>query len=224
MIERIYLTVLSILNKEQRGYITAEEFNQYAQQAQQEIFENYFFELGRATAQYGPMTDMFSNIPDHVFEKLRIFREETELTTTDGSYTLPTDLYRLGNVFWGNVIVDMIDHKMIRYVLNSPLTAPTRTQPVYTRTGNNLSVFPTVNQTAQINIEYIRNLTTIPEITVVAINGDQQITVNQDFELHSTEEPELVAKILSYAGVSVRANDVAQAAVGKDQSINQQEV
>ena len=237
MIERIYLTVLSILNKEQRGYITAEEFSQYAQQAQQEIFENYFFELGRATAQYGPMTDMFSNIPDHVFEKLNIFRENMELTTTDGSYTLPTNLYRLGNVFWANVIVDMIDHKMIRYVLNSPLTAPTRTQPVYTRTGNILSVFPTVNQTAQIEIEYIRNLPTektpetpvdgvdyIPEISVVAINGDQQITVVQDFVLHSTEEPELVAKILSYAGVSVRANDVAQAGVGKDQSINQQEV
>ena len=147
-----------------------------------------------------------------------------ELSTTDGSYTLPTNLYRLGNVFWVNVIVDMVDHKMIRYVLNSPLTAPTQTQPVYTRTGNTLSVFPTVNQTAQIEIEYIRNLTTTPGITVVAINGDQQITVTQDFELHSTEEPELVAKILSYAGVSVRANDVAQAAVGKDQSINQQEV
>ena len=177
MIERIYLTVLSILNKEQRGYITAEEFSQYAQQAQQEIFENYFFELGRATAQYGPMTDMFSNIPDHVFEKLNIFRENMELTTTDGSYTLPTNLYRLGNVFWANVIVDMIDHKMIRYVLNSPLTAPTRTQPVYTR-----------------------------------------------IQTHPTEEPELVAKILTYAGVSVRANDVAQAAGGKDQAINQQEV
>ena len=223
MIERIYLTVLSILNKEQRGYITAEEFSQYAQQAQQEIYEQYFFELGRATAQYGPMTDMFSNIPDHVMEKLRIFREETELTTTDGSYTLPDNLYRLGNVFWGNVIVDMIDHKMIRYVLNSPLTAPTQTQPVYTRTGNSLSVFPTVNQTAQINIEYIRNLTTAPSISVVAINGDQQITIGQDFELHSTEEPELVAKILAYAGISVRANDVAQAANGKDQSINQTE-
>ena len=224
MIERIYLTVLSILNKEQRGYITAEEFSQYAEQAQQEIFEDYFFELGRATAQYGPMTDMFSNIPDHIMEKLNIFRENMELTTTDGSYTLPTNLYRLGNVFWANVIVDMVDHKMIRYVLNSPLTAPTQTQPVYTRTGNTLSVFPTVNQTAQIEIEFIRNLTTVPSISVVAINGDQQITVAQDFELHSTEEPELVAKILSYAGVSVRAMDVAQAAVGKDQSINQQEV
>ena len=225
MIERIYLTVLSILNKEQRGYITAEEFNQYAQQAQQEIFENYFFELGRATAQYGPMTDMFSNIPDHVMEKLNIFRENMELTTTDGSYTLPTNLYRLGNVFWANVIVDMVDHKMIRYVLNSPLTAPTQTQPVYTRTGNTLSVFPTVNQTAQIEIEYIRNLTTVPSISVTAVNGDQVFGGDTvDFELHSTEEPELVAKILTYAGVSVRANDVAQAAGGKDQTINQQEV
>ena len=224
MIERIYLTVLSILNKEQRGYITAEEFSQYAQQAQQEIFENYFFELGRATAQYGPMTDMFSNIPDHVMEKLRIFREDMELTGTDGSFTLPDELYRLSEVFLGNVIVDVIDHKMIRYVLNSPLTAPTATQPVYTRTGNTLAVFP--NTSTTITIEYIRNLRTIPNISVTAVNGDQVFNVNDtvDFELHSTEEPELVAKILSYAGVSVRANDVAQAGVGKDQTINQQEV
>ena len=50
MIERIYRTVLEILNKEQRGYVTAEEFNDYAQQAQREIFEGYFYELGRAVS------------------------------------------------------------------------------------------------------------------------------------------------------------------------------
>ena len=50
-IGRVYETVLSILNKEQRGYITIPEFNQFATQAQKEIFEGYFYELGRAEIQ-----------------------------------------------------------------------------------------------------------------------------------------------------------------------------
>ena len=217
MIERIYRTVLEILNKEQRGYVTAEEFNDYAQQAQREIFEGYFYELGRAVIQYGQMMDEFSNIPDHIMEKLQPFY----LTASVTNGALPDDLYRLGEVFAGNYIVDRVSHKNIRYVLNSPLTAPTTTQPVYTRTGNTLSVFP--DSITEVNIEYIQDLQNLPEISVVAVMGDQVITVEQDFELVSSEEPELVAKILAYAGVSVRAVDVASAATQKEQSINQTE-
>jgi hypothetical protein len=41
-INTVYQTVLQILNKEQRGYITPAEFNNLAQQVQLEIFESYF--------------------------------------------------------------------------------------------------------------------------------------------------------------------------------------
>tara|TARA_R110002020_G_scaffold115511_6_gene265537 strand:- start:9837 stop:11054 length:1218 start_codon:yes stop_codon:yes gene_type:complete len=41
-VNTVYTTVLSILNKEQRGYITPDEFNKLAAQVQLEIFENYF--------------------------------------------------------------------------------------------------------------------------------------------------------------------------------------
>ena len=41
-VNTVYTTVLSILNKEQRGYITPDEFNKLATQVQLEIFENYF--------------------------------------------------------------------------------------------------------------------------------------------------------------------------------------
>ncbi len=41
-VNTVYNTVLSILNKEQRGYITPDEFNKLATQVQLEIFENYF--------------------------------------------------------------------------------------------------------------------------------------------------------------------------------------
>ena len=39
----VYQTVLTILNKEQRGYITPQEYNLLANQAQMAIFESYFY-------------------------------------------------------------------------------------------------------------------------------------------------------------------------------------
>jgi hypothetical protein len=41
-VNEVYKTVLLILNKEQRGYITPNEFNKIATQVQLEIFESYF--------------------------------------------------------------------------------------------------------------------------------------------------------------------------------------
>ena len=41
-INRVYQKVLALANKEQRGYITPQEFNLFADKAQLEIFEGYF--------------------------------------------------------------------------------------------------------------------------------------------------------------------------------------
>ena len=41
-VNTVYQTVLYILNKEQRGYITPAEFNSLAAQVQAEIFRSYF--------------------------------------------------------------------------------------------------------------------------------------------------------------------------------------
>ena len=38
-INRVYQTVLALANKEQRGYITPQEFNLFANHAQLEIFD-----------------------------------------------------------------------------------------------------------------------------------------------------------------------------------------
>ena len=46
-IDTVYQRVLAIANKEQRGYITPQEFNLFANQAQMKIFENYFYELDK---------------------------------------------------------------------------------------------------------------------------------------------------------------------------------
>ena len=41
-VDTVYQRVLALANKEQRGYITPQEFNIFANQAQFEIFEHYF--------------------------------------------------------------------------------------------------------------------------------------------------------------------------------------
>ena len=44
-VDTVYQKVLALANKEQRGYITPQEFNLFASQAQLDIFENYFYDL-----------------------------------------------------------------------------------------------------------------------------------------------------------------------------------
>ena len=46
-VDTVYQRVQSILNKESRGYLTPQEFNLFANQAQLEIFEQYFFDLNQ---------------------------------------------------------------------------------------------------------------------------------------------------------------------------------
>ena len=46
-IDTVYQRVLAIANKEQRGYITPQQFNLFANQVQLRIFEQYFYELDK---------------------------------------------------------------------------------------------------------------------------------------------------------------------------------
>ena len=46
-IDTVYQRVLTLANKEQRGYITPQEFNLLANQAQMNIFEQYFYDINQ---------------------------------------------------------------------------------------------------------------------------------------------------------------------------------
>ena len=46
-INRVYQKVLAIANKEQRGYITPQEFNLFAEQAQLDIYNQYFYDINQ---------------------------------------------------------------------------------------------------------------------------------------------------------------------------------
>ena len=46
-VDTVYQRVLGILNKEQRGYMTPQEFNLFANHAQGDLFEQYFYDINQ---------------------------------------------------------------------------------------------------------------------------------------------------------------------------------
>ena len=47
-VDKVYKTVLTILNREQRGQLTPAQFNKLANQAQLEILEKTFYDYNRS--------------------------------------------------------------------------------------------------------------------------------------------------------------------------------
>ena len=102
-VDKVYQRVLAIANKEQRGYITPQEFNLLANQAQLEIFEQYFYDINQFGRVPGNSTE-YSDMLNILEEKISFFeKDHTDMSAVSGATaTLPTDVYRLGTVFYNN--------------------------------------------------------------------------------------------------------------------------
>ena len=47
-VDKVYRVVLAIINKEQRGYLTPDQFNRLGRQAQLDLLEKSFYDYNRA--------------------------------------------------------------------------------------------------------------------------------------------------------------------------------
>ena len=234
-INNVYQTVLVISNKDNRGYITPDEFNRLAEQVQNEIFATYF----PKSAAYESQTFVESDFSDptlYLAEKVNVFYKEGTLTKTNEKFPIPEDLYRVGVVSVNNVVADVASHDEIKYINLSPLTAPVSTQPVYTMNGTDLSVYPNTIKTG-VKLDYIKQPIrpkwgyilngTIPyyDPTLFDPDSDSYDTSakSYNFELHPSEENNLVVRILNYAGVVIKQADVSGFAQGKENQNSAQE-
>jgi len=163
-VNEVYKTVLLILNKEQRGYITPDEFNKTGTQVQLEIFEKYFEDLNqnlRVRQDETEYADRVKNIDD----KISIFKTQGDCTW-DGVnkfFTTPTNVHRLGTVIYKQSIeAERVQRNDLLYLKLSPLTKPTTSFPVYsyedklaTTPSPKLYVEPSSIQ-SDISVTYIR--------------------------------------------------------------------
>jgi hypothetical protein len=103
-VDTVYQRVLAILNKEQRGYVTPQEFNLFANQAQLDIFEQYFYDINQFGRIPGNDTE-FSDMLNILNEKINIFETNAPMTYSSITtyWTTPSNLYRLGTIVYANV-------------------------------------------------------------------------------------------------------------------------
>lgn len=232
MIDSVRQTVLSILNKNNYGYISPSDFNLYAKQAQLEIFDGYFKELNQViNAENARMSGTeYADLNKAVREAIDGFSRTATLTQNAANVffapsqaTTGDDYYLLNKVLAGGVEAEVVSHGKITLLNSSLLTAPSIQYPAYTLEGNSLTVFPaSFNQPGDIVCQYIR-YPFDPKWTYATLLSGGEPVFNasapdyQDFELPIDEEPNLVYRILQMAGMSIREGDVYQFANAEEQ-------
>ena len=151
-IDSVYQKVLTFANKEQRGYITPQEFNLFADHAQKEIFEQYFYDLN----QYSRMldsSDEYADVIHNIQEKIAIFESTSNISSGN---IAASNLYRLGTVIhdgseyisgsaitYGETEIEEVQQNEILQLNKSYLTRPNADRPVYVRLGaTQIKVYP----------------------------------------------------------------------------------
>ena len=233
-IDTVYQRVLALANKEQRGYITPLEFNLLANQAQLDVFEQYFYDRNQMARGPGNSTP-FSDVDAMLDEKIAVF----ERTTPLNNGVLPGDLYRLGAIMTlpdlqnPGIMVEAknVSSKDWTVISSSPLLQPTNNRPVYVRLNNNIQVFGSNNADvagipSAVSVNYIRQPNKVEwGYDVIGekalFNGSPAKTTH--FQHHRSDETELVIKILELAGVIIQDPGVIQYADGENMKQIQQE-
>mgnify|MGYP003113589489 FL=1 len=224
-VDTVYQKVLALANKEQRGYITPQEFNLLASEAQDNIFESYFnSDKRKLHNEQLPMGDEL----DLLEEKMNEFYTTTTSSLAIGvsSLTLPTDFYKLDIMYTNEGEVTELSRKEALHAQNNPLTQATTKRPTYVKGVNSvLDFYPTLTVATDFIINYWRRPNTTPNWNYVVVNGKALFNAgtSTNFELHSSEQELLVAKILEYAGITIQKPDLQQTALMNSQLIKSEQ-
>ena len=94
-VDQVYKTVLLIINKEQRGYLTPNEFNKLATQVQLDILDTYFETLNqqlRVSQNESEYGNRYKTVQERldVFKKIGLCTYNAAVGTTPAFFTLPT--------------------------------------------------------------------------------------------------------------------------------------
>ena len=235
-VNTVYQTVLYILNKEQRGYVTPAEFNSLAVQVQDEIFNSYFPDANQLNRQNQNNTQNdteFFNMFEEVSYKLSSFIQEVNLTLQQDFFYYPSvdpatgqsnrTLYRVGEVistYTGqpkySSITQLVSKTEYSKIERSKLTKPTKQYPIYYYTkgvsnSNFLKISP-IPDSAVANV-LLKPLDPVWGFQIGSLN--QYIynqSISQDFELDVSEQSNIIMKILKYCGVIINDPTIIQVA------------
>ena len=214
-VDTVYKTVLLILNQQQRGYMTPDEFNKVAAQVQLNIFEGYLEELNQQYRVPQNNTE-YSDRVENIEKNLQYFQRTGTTAGTNPFTLVPTDVYRLGSIFYKDTeLTQYAQRSELKQILLSPLTQPTTNFPIYLYENNKLYVYPTTIITpADITFSYLK--TPADVVWGYGVGNLGQFEYNQaastNFELNISEQSNVITRVLAYAGVIINDPTIIQVA------------
>ena len=221
MIDTIYKVLLTIINKENQGYISPEEFNLIAINVQNEIFSGYFKDANefKNLQNRGFTNRGYANLPLQNREDIGAFAATANGTVTAGLVDLPSDMYVIedqGVTTSAGILIDEVERNAIAIMARSEV-APTELYPVYEWFGSTLKVYPTT--ITSVNFRYIRkplNPKWTYNLQLMDNIGKEMYDPNnasfQDFELDSSEFYNIILRMLTYFGINLREPEVVKIA------------
>lgn len=223
-VNQVYKAVLVVLQQEKRGVITPTEFNKIATQAQQEIFTEYFDELNQLLRQ--PQTSLaYADRYALLDEKISLFKRNEFVNFVAGTtiVDVPGNVQELGTVIYNDREVQRIQEYEVYTTNQSPLTKPTEFYPVYKYENQKLTLYPDTLTGTGVTLNFLKfpadvkwGFTIDTELGNYIYNPNDSV----DFEIHKSDQPLLVDKILGYAGVMSRDQLALQLSTSKEQQID----
>jgi len=221
-IDNVYQQVLTIANKEQRGYITPQEFNLFARKAQLEIFENYFHDLKTAHLKPTSSEDYRDDV-DIIKTRIHQHKVQASLTHVSSNvFTLPTDVYEIEAITTStDIICDEMPYETYYISQGNELTKPAASRPVYVRFNQQkLNFFPSSSFSVSLvpTVLYYKKPDD-PNWAYVIVNDKALYNSNLaiDFDLHESEESNLVTRILELSGITLKDQVLSETAM-RDQA------
>lgn len=216
MINSVRNTVLAVANKQNFGFITPSDFNLYSKMSQLDIFEDIFYKYNQwvykqnQRASGSDYADIVQNI-EEVIDRFSVIN--SSLDDSNGPvFPLPADYSFINSIYCNGVFAERVSNgNTLTRLMNSNLTTPKASKPVYTVNGTDINVYPATITTG-VTCNYVRKPLD-PNWTYRTLFGgeplfDQSSVSYQDFELPERYAPALCIKILQYAGVEIRDEDV----------------
>jgi len=229
-VNRVYSALKDLVNKDQRGFVTPAVFNNFAQVAQMNIYNDLFGNLDRSKIvrlrNADPKSD--KSTTKRIEEDLSVFIKRATISQANGVFDKPTDLARvISATSFGSILMNtstkvsipvVYDPIKLDYILRSELSVPTETAPV-AAIFDDIEVYPTTikkiiltyyKQPQGLNPSTGAKTTTMPRFgyTVVAGKEIYSAANSVDFELPEHYFADLVVEIAKLIGVNLRDTDV----------------
>jgi hypothetical protein len=201
-VNKVYRTVLSVLNKEGRGFLTPDQFNRIGRQVQLDLLDRAFFDYNRAVTKHsaGRAVNDYGDIPEKIQEKIDPFYKAADI-----SYLLSSPLTKPTTSF-------PVYYQ--RTKSDDPPTSDIIVEPAFTDQSWTLG---------NLLCEYIK----VPVDPIWAYTGGTNNAYSWDsgnsknFELHPADEVDLIIKILGYAGMVIKDPTIIQGSSGEESKLIQ---